>query len=45
MPADRSALRSATNMNSPPLVASSPIRQVRWSGMTWISSCEMRPRQ
>lgn len=45
VPADRSAALSATNMNRPPLVASSPIITVRWSGITWISSCEMRPRQ
>ncbi|KAG1167550.1 hypothetical protein G6F35_017704 [Rhizopus arrhizus] len=45
VPADRSALRSATNMNRPPLVASSPISAVRWSGIICTSSCEMRPMQ
>ncbi len=45
VPADRSAGRSARNMKRPPLVASSPIITVRRSGITWISSCEIRPRQ
>ncbi|MNI26943.1 hypothetical protein D3C73_806640 [compost metagenome] len=45
VPEDKSALRSATNMNRPPLVASSPINAVRWSGMICTSSCEMRPMQ
>ena len=34
VPADKSLALSATNMNSAPLVASSPISAVRWSGMT-----------
>ena len=36
---------SATNMNKPLLVKSSPISTERWSGMTCTSSCEMRPMQ